>query len=95
MKILLSLLLSITLTFASALSFAFPPPGDECNLYDYTEEPSAPEGSYERYSAIDKNGDGYICLPVYKCTVCPPNAQRCNLVCNFVGPAKDNEIGSL
>ena len=40
--------------------------------------------------AKDANGDGYACA-VFRCTLCPPKAQRCNLVCNYSGPLSDND----
>ena len=39
----------------------------------------------------DANGDGYACA-VYRCTPCPPNAQKCNQVCNWTGPLSDNDV---
>jgi hypothetical protein len=91
MKIVMSFLLWITLFFSSALAFAVPPHGGECVLLDYTQMEYPPDGWYPRFAHADQNEDGYICTPTYSCTVCPPNAQRCTLVCNFIGPVRDNE----
>ena len=38
----------------------------------------------------DVNGDGYACA-LFKCTLCPPNAHHCVLICNYRGPFSDND----
>jgi hypothetical protein len=40
--------------------------------------------------AQDANGDGYACA-LFRCALCPPKAQRCNLVCTWSGPLSDND----
>jgi hypothetical protein len=61
----------------------------ECQPYHYVDSPGWEDpGQMRRYVQADHNGDGWVCI-TYSCTVCPPKAKRCNLVCHVIGPVTD------
>jgi hypothetical protein len=61
----------------------------ECYPHNYQESPEwEDQGWMARFIQADDNEDGWVCA-TYRCTMCPPKAKRCNLVCHWIGPVTD------
>lgn len=87
----------VLLVFMSAPTMASIPLGEcpegrppiDISLFINSETPGMVGFGYALL-AKDANGDGYACA-LFRCAPCPPNAQRCNLVCTWSGPLSDND----